>query len=269
MSVAFIKVSGEALNEGATAGEKWTDLGRQRTVATMGAVATYMRNVELQPQRYQGEGRVHGAVFVFGAGNLAMRGEMLQKAGIDSTLADQMGMVGTLWNAQVVAGDLRDRRIPARLLKAPSVGYEMPGMSQIDDFSPEQVCDSIVCRELVVIGGGSGKTGQTTDAAVLDLAVEYRDALKLDTLTFKSTKYDGVFDADPALSDDARQLRRVSAARMRDEGWSAVDPQCLDLIEEHGISMRVYASQAPLEAAVAGEVGTLIVPQRGILEFAR
>jgi uridylate kinase len=92
-----------------------------------------------------------------------------------------------------------------------------------------------------------------------------------DVIVLKGTKYNGVYDNDPATTPDAKRLSVVSADVMRQNGWHAVDPECLNSIEESGLPLRVYATNGSVDSlklAAAGEMGTLIVPQPGIMEYA-
>ncbi len=203
-----------------------------------------------------------------GGGNLAMRGVRLQTMGVEPLMGDEIGMTATFWNAQVVVHDLERANVDTRLLIPPGIEYRLPGVPELEVATPKSLRQLVENSEVGGVGFGSGTPGQTTDAAALDYAVSYRRETGDRALALKGTKHNGVFDDDPAQNPDARPLAVVSAGRMVQEGWFAVDPVCLDLIQEHGIEMRVHSSTAPLVEAVAGRVGTLIVPQPGVLQYA-
>ena len=121
---------------------------------------------------------------------------------------------------------------------------------------------------MVLVAGGTGEDGKTTDNAVLEYARRHAEAWPTDEIVvLKGTKYDGVYDQDPAKHAGARRYAQISASDMLREyhRFGAVDRDCLTAIEQSGIGMRVYRdSDHDLEAALSNNgssIGTLIVPE--------
>jgi uridylate kinase len=259
--IAVAKWSGEALNKGAANDQPWTEEGRKDTVAKLAALSEQVRS---------GEHAARGVAVVVGAGNLAMRGEQIQARGFSPKHADMLGMLGTYWNADKMSEWLTEAKVPHRLLVAE--GIQMPGMGDVVRCTPAAMRAAFDDGELVVIGGGSGKPGQSTDAAGMDHGEAYCAATGEDVCVSKATRLGGVFDSNPELwtpgNPEPRMFSAVSAATMAENEWLAVDPVCLDRIQATGLNMRLHGFEAPLSDVIAGTTGTLVVAQPGVLEYA-
>ncbi len=257
-----IKRSGETLNLGAAPGQVWTRAGLDHTVQELRELSEYIRN------NNNANADKLGGMVVVGAGNGRFRGDLIVSDGVAQPEADFIGLLGTIINARVVAQELRLANVPHRLLMAPTIQLQLPGDGLMQPCTPEAIEACLQANELIIVAGGSGRTGQTTDAAILDLLAAYRDTMHGEVIALKATKYDGVYDADPALVADARRFAQISAGEMRDKGWTAVDSICLDLIDSTQIPMRVYQVDAPLAEAMHGKGGTLIVPGKAEHSYA-
>lgn len=254
-----IKRSGEALSEGGAPGEMWTAEGVEKTTAVLSDLSEYMRDPDSD---------ISGAIVVVGAGNGGLRGDTMVKGGMDTDLADQQGMTGTIMNARVVARGLRKAGTPHQLFLAPEIDYRLPGMERITTATPQALAACLLRKELAIVGGGSGIYGQTTDAAIIDYLAEHRDYTDQEVVALKGTKVQGVYDSDPDRNPKARLLSSVSAGVMRARRLTAVDARCLDLVEKTGISIRVHHLATPLVLAAAGRVGTDVVAAPDVMEYA-
>lgn len=138
---------------------------------------------------------------VMGGGNI-VRGQSLHKNGIDQVRADQMGMMATVQNGIFLDQILNGRGIvESRLLS----NLHVDG---VENFS-ERRADAILKtgRRALLIGGGIGKPGLTTDTAVAIEAFE----LKCEKI-IKTTKVDGIYTADPHKDPTATRYERLTYA---------------------------------------------------------
>lgn len=130
-------------------------------------------------------------IIMVGGGNY-VRGAQIAGHGIKRVTADQVGMLGTMMNALTLTDVFEDQGVKTRCLTT---------------IFAHQVAEPFVHRlaekhlekgRVVIVGGGSGRPYVTTDTAAVILGLE----LKCDVI-IKTTKYDGVFDKDPAKHDNA------------------------------------------------------------------
>jgi uridylate kinase len=255
------KISGESLRDDPTA--TWTKTARLKTAQQLADLHLFVKS---RNQKTRG-GLVTGAVAVVGAGNGGFRGDdLVREQDMDRDVADWIGLTGTAMNSMVLASDLARKKVPHRLLRAATADITLPGMPPLERASPERIQACFRAGELAIIAFGSGKTGQSTDSAVMDHIRDYRDVIGDDEVeAWKATLYGGVYEGDPAVC--ARRgdplphhFDVVTTARIRKEEWTPVDQKCLSLIDETGIPMRLHMLDAAPADIAAGKVGSLIVP---------
>ncbi|MHC4820853.1 MAG: UMP kinase [Planctomycetota bacterium] len=186
---------------------------------------------------------------VVGAGNL-VRGRDLPRDLIDRTVADAAGMLGTVMNALVLAGAIRDAGAPASVLAA----VAMPDVAE--SFRADRARALLDAGEVVVLGGGTGRPYFTTDTAAVLRALE----VKADVL-LKATTVDGVYDSDPRENPDAKRFTTLSWREVVDRRLGVMDLTAFTLCEENELPIVVFnlSTEGHLARAVTGEdVGTRI-----------
>lgn len=215
---------------------------------------------------------VEGLMVVSGAGNLVRGDEVRERFGATSAVArvsDAVGRMATAQNAIMLSAALTDYNVPHALFAAPGMEFADPHLGTIDPYDPKAVKEAYERKAVVLMLGGSGKDGQTTDAAVMDYTIAHGNAFPDDeSMALKATKHPGIFTADPAHHLDATQFAMISAREMLERGLGGVDEQCLRTIAEaeEGVSLLVYAAaHSPLEvlraerdASVRNYLGTVI-----------
>lgn len=183
------------------------------------------------------------------------------KGGMDPTVADQIGLAGTALNALVVRSDLEVAEVPHRALMAEGVDLGLPRMKRFDVCTLEAIATAAEEDELMIIGGGSAELGQSTDGGIMSHLKRARDVIGAEVRAYKATKFDGVYDSDPAINPDARLLGNVTTQEMRDKDLTAVDAVSLGLIDDTGIPMYVHNMKISPAEALRGNIGTVILPQ--------
>lgn len=139
---------------------------------------------------------------VMGGGNI-IRGYKLHKNGFtNEVVADQMGMLATVQNGLFLTEVLRERQtVEPRLLS--NIHVE----TLVENFSYQRASKFLDQGKVVLIAGGLGKPGFTTDTGVVSQAFE----LHCD-IVVKTTKVDGIYDRDPQEFPDAKRFERLSYA---------------------------------------------------------
>jgi uridylate kinase len=137
-------------------------------------------------------------VIMVGGGNL-VRGADIAGHGIHRVTADHMGMLATMINALALTDIFESEGITTRCLSS---------------IFADQVAEPFVYRlaekhldkgRVVIAAGGIGRPYITTDTAAVSLALELGCELVM-----KATKYNGVFDSDPAKSASAKKYDTLS-----------------------------------------------------------
>lgn len=189
-------------------------------------------------------------VIMVGGGNFA-RGAQLAGHGIKRVTADHIGMLGTMMNA-LALNDIFD-----------SNGMETRCMSNI--FA-EQVAEPFIHRladkylsslKVLIVAGGIGRPYLTTDTAAVSLALELSCQVVL-----KATKFDGVFDSDPALNKTAKKYESLSLQEaISNPRVKVMDKAAMGLALEHGLPIIVFDAMKEgniLLSASGHKAGTLI-----------
>ena len=167
----IIKLSGEALADK----EDGTILDREK----LKGVANVIKDV-------MATGTQIG--LVVGAGNI-WRGRLASKIGIESSVADYMGMLGTIMNALAVQSALEEIGIRCRVMSAINV---------------PQVCEPYIRRKamhhmdkgiVTIFAGGTGNPYFTTDSCASLRALE----CGCDAILMGKNGVDGIYDDDSCI----------------------------------------------------------------------
>lgn len=189
-------------------------------------------------------------VLVVGGGNM-VRGAKIAGRGIKRVTADQMGMLSGLINSMALTDIFEDNGVNTRCLS---------------NIFAEQVAESYSYRRaekhlqngrVVILAGGTARPYVTHDTAGVSFALELDCEVVL-----KATKFDGVYDKDPAKFDDAVRLDNVSFQQaVEDNDIQVMDKAAIGLAMEQNKPIVVFDVMAEnnLVNLVKGQgVGTYI-----------
>jgi uridylate kinase len=137
---------------------------------------------------------------VMGGGNI-VRGAKLQKNGFSNAIiADQMGMLATIQNGLFLSEILNQRgHVAGRLFS------NIPIDNLAESFSYKRAIKYMQEGKAVLIAGGLGKPGFSTDTGVVAQAFELHCPIVV-----KATKVNGIYDKDPATNPDALRYERLT-----------------------------------------------------------
>jgi uridylate kinase len=134
-----------------------------------------------------------------GGGNV-VRGNKLHANGFtNQVIADQMGMLATVQNGLFLAESLKQDGIENVYLFS-----NIPVESVCERFSYKRADSQLELGSVVLIAGGLGKPGFTTDTGVVAQAFELHCPIVI-----KTTKVDGVYSEDPSINPEAHRLERI------------------------------------------------------------
>lgn len=228
----LLKLSGEALS-----GEKGFGLDPE--------VLAYIAREIVEVHR----GGCQVAIVV-GGGNF-FRGDQFSQSGkIDRTVADQMGMLGTLMNALGLQSAIERENVPVRVQSAITVS------KVAEDFIVRRAVRHMEKGRVVIFAAGTGNPYFTTDTAAALRALE----IEADCL-IKATKVDGVYDKDPKKHTDAVRYETLSYGEAIAKRLAVMDQTAFTMCREHALPLIVldFNQEGAMARAVKGEaIGTLV-----------
>ncbi|MGI8922954.1 MAG: UMP kinase [Fimbriimonadales bacterium] len=232
LSRILLKLSGEAF-----AGEERFGLDAQ----TVNYIAQEVAKLH--------EAGVETAIVV-GGGNL-IRGESFSKeGGIDQSVADQMGMLGTIVNSLALQEAIEKIGPKTRVMSAVTIH------AVCEPFIRRRAIRHLEKKRVVVLAAGTGSPFFTTDTAAALRALE----LGCDAIV-KATQVDGVYDADPKRHDGAKKYETLTFGEAISRQLGVMDQTAFTMCREHNMPVIVLSIHEPgaIAAAARGEpVGTLV-----------
>lgn len=186
---------------------------------------------------------------VLGGGNI-FRGLKGNKAGIDRTQGDYMGMLATVINSLALQASLQSLGLKARVLSGIAVD------PVAEKVSASRAMKSLSEGEVCIIAGGTGNPFFTTDSAAALRAVEIHADVLL-----KGTRVDGVYSADPEQDFSAVRFETITFSDAYEKGLSIMDLTAFTLCRENNMPVIVFDVNEPgnLLRIINGEhVGTLV-----------
>jgi len=187
---------------------------------------------------------------VVGGGNI-WRGAQAEAAGMDRSSADYAGMLGTLINALALQSALEKEGINTRTQSALAVE------AIAEPYIPRRALRHLEKGRVVIFAGGTGNPFMTTDTAAALRAVE----IDADVLLMAKHRVDGVYDADPRVSPNAKKFDRISYLEALNLHLDVMDSTALSLCMEHRLPIIVFDLSTPnsIVRAVQGEsIGSMV-----------
>lgn len=186
---------------------------------------------------------------VVGGGNF-VRGAVFSESGIDRTVADHMGMMGTIMNGLALQSAIEAKGVPTRVQSALTIS------EVAEPFIRRRAIRHMEKGRVVVFAAGTGNPYFTTDTAAVLRGLECNvDAL------LKATKVDGVYDKDPNKFDDAVKYDTVTFTEVIEKRLAVMDQTAFTMCRENGLPVVVLDLMKPggMARVVRGEKeGTLV-----------
>lgn len=186
---------------------------------------------------------------VIGAGNI-FRGVSAAAEGMNRTMADAMGMLGTVINSLAMQDALTRRGQKARVLSAIAM------QRLCDTYTQRRAVEHLSEGEVVVLAAGTGNPYFTTDTAAALRALEIGAEVVL-----KATKVDGVYDKDPATHADATRYSVLPYAKVLADGLRVMDATAVALCQDNDLPIIVFnmRDRGNIRRVVNGEaIGTVV-----------
>ena len=187
---------------------------------------------------------------VVGGGNI-WRGAYYEDQGMDRSVADSAGMLGTVINALALQDSLERIGVPVRTLSALSTP------SVAEPFIRRRALRHLDKGRVVILAGGTGNPYMTTDTAAAQRALE----LNVDLLIMSKNNTDGIYTADPNKDKNAKKFDFLTPIEALEKRIEALDSTALSLCMDNDLPIIVFDifNKGSLNKVLVGEkVGTLI-----------
>lgn len=189
-------------------------------------------------------------IVVAGGGNM-VRGAEIAGQGIRRVTADQMGMLSGLINAMALTDIFESQGVPTRCLS-------MIFAEQVAESYSYRLAEKHLANgRVVIIAGGTARPYVTHDTAAVSFGLELDCEAVL-----KATKFDGVYDKDPARFADAIRVDSMTFQdAVENQNVKVMDKAALGLALEQKKTVIVFDAfkQGNLSRVISGEaIGTKI-----------
>lgn len=186
---------------------------------------------------------------VIGGGNI-FRGMNSSDYRMRRTPADNIGMLATVMNALAMGEALNNLGIDTQVMSA----IEMPKVAET--FTAIRAVEHLKNKKIVLFAAGTGNPFFSTDTAATLRALE----IEADVL-LKATKVDGVYDADPVKTPDARLFKSLTYQEYVERGLKVMDMTSITLAMGQDLPVIVFSLKGKgniLKAVTEKNTGTLI-----------
>ncbi len=193
---------------------------------------------------------VETAIMV-GGGNI-FRGARQKGFEIDRATGDFMGMLATVINSLALQDALEKEGVFTRVLSA----IEMKEVSE--PFIRRRAMRHLEKGRVVIFAAGTGNPYFSTDTAAALRAME----IKADVI-LKATRVDGIYDADPEKSPDAKLFAAITYREVLNQDLKVMDSTAISLCMDNDMPIVVFNmnQHGNIRRVVLGErVGSKVTP---------
>lgn len=176
----------------------------------------------------------HQIGIVIGAGNIFRGSKDGVALHLRHSVADSIGMLGTMINSLALQEIFRQEGLDAIILSA------QPLAGIADAVSHQTIDNALHHNQCIIFAGGTGNPLFTTDTAAIIRAVQMGAPE-----VWKATKTDAVYDKDPVLYKDARRLPHLTYQQAFEQKIEVMDRCAFILAESHHLTLRVFDLFAP------------------------
>lgn len=185
---------------------------------------------------------------VIGGGNL-VRGVSASAGGMNRSVGDSMGMLGTVMNGLAMQDALDKQGLNSVVMSA----IRMEPICEF--FDRRRALSLLSSGSVVIFSAGTGNPFFTTDSAAALRAIETEC-----NVIMKATKVDGIYTADPVKDPTATRFDDITYQDVIRRGLQVMDTAAVALCMEQKMPILVFKMQKGnlTTATVEGNLGTLV-----------
>ena len=193
-------------------------------------------------------------IIVVGGGNF-WRGR--NKLDIDNSTSDYIGMLATDMNALAISSYLDRNGVKNKCFSA----FEVCGI--IEKLPTKNILE-LLKDNIIILGGGTGLPGFSTDMTTINAAVTYEADLIL-----MSKNVDGIYDKDPK-EEGAKKIDRMSheelfsmSVKQGTNCLLVMDLEAMSTLVKHKIPIYLYNNNKirSIDDVINGEEGTKVITE--------
>jgi len=160
-------------------------------------------------------------VFVVTGGGNICRGKQCKTDRAEvKEIADYIGMLGTVQNCLQLKKALMELDVPSKVVIPDN--FHVPAVCEYADSVTED-------DRIVLLGGGIGRPGFSTDMATVTNAIKY----SCDKIMFSKNGVDGVLEADPSKVHNPKLLERLTYGEYLERGLGVIDLDAMEKLADH------------------------------------
>lgn len=166
---------------------------------------------------------------VCGAGNM-WRGRDAESNNMERSLADSIGMLGTIMNSLAVENGLKNAGLKAITLSA------VPMPSLVKSYTRGDAVEYLEKGYIVIFAGGTGNPYFSTDTAAALRASE----IGAKKILMAKNGTDGVYDRDPRKNPNAKRYTHLTYQQILNEKLEVMDLTAASLCCDNDIDTVVF-----------------------------
>ena len=166
---------------------------------------------------------------VVGGGNI-YRGADAEKAGIERTTGDYIGMLATIMNAIALQSVLEQLGVASRVQSA------IPLTAVCEPYIRRKALRHLEKSRIVIFAAGIGNPFFTTDTTATLRALE----MNCDILV-KGTSVDGIYSEDPKKNKNAIRYENITHKEVIDKQLKIMDISAISLASDRGLKIAVFS----------------------------
>ncbi len=186
---------------------------------------------------------------VVGGGNI-YRGAQAEKAGIERTTGDYIGMLATIMNAIAIQNALEQLGVASRVQSA------IPVTSICEPYIRRKALRHLEKGRVVIFAAGIGNPFFTTDTTATLRALEMNCDILL-----KGTSVDGIYSEDPKKNPNAIRYEKLTHNQVIEQQLKIMDVSAISLASERKLKIAVFSIKQAfaLTKVLSGEADFTII----------
>lgn len=187
---------------------------------------------------------------VIGAGNI-FRGKLAESIGIEHSVADYMGMLGTIINSLALQSAIENSGLECRVMSS----IEVKAVSE--PYIRRRALSHLEKGIVTIFAGGTGNPYFTTDTTATLRAIE----IEADAILMAKNGVEGIYSADPRTDSSAKLLRHLTYEELYEKNLKVMDHTAVAMMLEQNIDIRVFSmlDTKNFEKIIDGEdIGTTV-----------
>lgn len=189
---------------------------------------------------------------VVGGGNIFRGVQTSARLGMDRAAADYVGMLGTMMNALMLQGVLKNKGVETRVLSAINIDRVA------EPYIRLRAVRHMDKGRVVILGGGTGNPFFSTDTTAALRAAE----LSADAVLMAKNGVDGVYDSDPRTNPSAQKFDTLTYDEVLARDLKVMDQTAIALCKETKLPLIVFdfsRPQAIQQLLQGADFGTRVV----------